>query len=56
MIELNRSLTVSSNFLTDQVRMRKIQFLAAISGDGDGHPGQSGTMQWKECISYTTQT
>lgn len=53
---LRRSLTVSSNFLNDQVRIRKIQFLGAISSSGDGQPGQGGTTQWKECISYTTST
>lgn len=51
-----RSFIVSSNFLNDQVRIRKIQYLGAITGNGDGQPGQGGTSQWKECISYTTST
>lgn len=51
-----RSFLVSSNFLNDQVRIRKIQYLSTITGNGDGQPGQSGTSQWKECISYTTST
>ncbi|XP_055296410.1 neprilysin-2-like isoform X2 [Sitodiplosis mosellana] len=51
-----RSFIVSSNFLNDLVRIRKIQYLSAMTGNGDGQPGQSGTSQWKECISYTTST
>lgn len=51
-----RSFIVSSNFLNDQVRIRKIQYLAAMTGNGDGQPGQGGTLQWRECISYTTST
>lgn len=51
-----RSFIVSSNFLNDLVRIRKIQYLSAMTGGGDGQPGQSGTSQWKECISYTTST
>lgn len=51
-----RSFLVSSNFLNDQVRIRKIQYLGAVTGNGDGQPGQGGTAQWKECISYTTST
>lgn len=51
-----RSFIVSSNFLNDQVRIRKIQYLAAMTGNGNGQQGQGGTSQWKECISYTTTT
>lgn len=51
-----RSFIVSSNFLNDLVRIRKIQYLSAMTGNGDGQPGQGGTSQWKECISYTTST
>lgn len=51
-----RSFIVSSNFLNDLVRIRKIQYLSAITANGDGQPGQGGTSQWKECISYTTST
>lgn len=51
-----RSFLVSSNFLNDLVRIRKIQYLSAMTGNGDGKPGQGGTSQWKECISYTTAT
>lgn len=56
MFNLFRSLTVSSNFLNDRVRIRKIQFLGAISSEKEGQPGQGGTTQWKECITYTTST
>lgn len=51
-----RSFIVSSNFLNDLVRIRKIQYLGAVTGGSDGKPGQAGTSQWKECISYTTST
>ncbi|XP_031626240.1 neprilysin-2-like isoform X3 [Contarinia nasturtii] len=51
-----RSYIVSSNFLNDQVRIRKIQYLSSVTGNGDGKSGQAGTSQWKECISYTTST
>lgn len=51
-----RSFLVSSNFLNDQVRIRKVLYLTAMTTTGDGQPGQGGTSQWKECISYTTST
>lgn len=50
-----RSIMVASNFLTDQVRMRKIFYLSSISS-GEGQPGQGGTSQWKECTTYTAAT
>lgn len=50
-----RSMMVAANFLTDQVRMRKIFYLSSISS-GEGQPGQGGTSQWKECTSYTAAT
>lgn len=50
-----RSLGVSSNFLNDQVRMRKVMYLGSMS-QSDGQPGQSGTTQWRECVSYTAAT
>lgn len=50
-----RSFIVSSNFLNDQVRIRKITYLTAISSSDD-QPGQGGTSQWKECVTYTAAT
>lgn len=50
-----RSLLVSSNFLNDQVRIRKVAYLSSISSS-DGQPGQGGTTQWKECVTYTAST
>lgn len=50
-----RSTLVASNFLNDQIRMRKIGFLTAMSS-GKGEAGQGGTTQWKECTSYTSAT
>lgn len=50
-----RSLGVASNFLNDQVRMRKVIYLSSMS-QSDGQPGQSGTSQWRECVSYTSAT
>lgn len=50
-----RSFIVSSNFLNDQVRIRKITYLTAISSSDDQH-GQGGTTQWKECVTYTAAT
>lgn len=51
-----RSVIVASNFLNDQVRIRKVAYMSAMSGGVNGQPGQGGTTQWKECITYTTQT
>lgn len=50
-----RSLVVSTNFLNDQVRFRKVAYMSSMS-EGDGQPGQGGTTQWKECITYTAST
>lgn len=53
-----RSALGASNFLTDQIRMRKIGFLLAMSsgGKGESGQGQGGTTQWKECTTYTAAT